>query len=194
VEVAEKTDSLSSWIVGSMLEATLESGRRTRRRSSPWKWTTATRSRSAMSWCSLCSQVNECHIQSLTRPFPADLYQVTMAYAYWKANRIDDVAVFDLFFRKNPFGGEFTIFAGLEDCMRFLQNFRYSQEGANQAVEMAPNFSLLRFDLLEEHFTAERGERVLRLPPAFDAPGSGSACHQGRDNRIPQVNNNRVNN
>lgn len=49
-----------------------------------------------------------------------------MAYAYWKAGRIDDVAVFDLFFRKNPFNGEFTIFAGLSECLKFLENFHYS--------------------------------------------------------------------
>ncbi len=58
-----------------------------------------------------------------------DLYQVTMAYAYWKAKRTEDVAVFDLFFRKNPFGGEFTIFAGLSECIKLLQNFRYSKSG-----------------------------------------------------------------
>lgn len=58
-----------------------------------------------------------------------DLYQVTMAYAYWKNNKKDDVAVFDLFFRKNPFHGEFTIFAGLEECVKFLENFTFSEDG-----------------------------------------------------------------
>lgn len=55
-----------------------------------------------------------------------DLYQITMAYAYWKSGKMNDTAVFDLYFRKNPFDGEFTIFAGLDECVRFLENFRYS--------------------------------------------------------------------
>lgn len=38
-----------------------------------------------------------------------------MTYAYWKQGRQDENAVFDLFFRKNPFSGEYTIFAGLEE-------------------------------------------------------------------------------
>jgi len=34
-----------------------------------------------------------------------DLYQLTMAYGYWKTGRADREAVFHLFFRKNPFQG-----------------------------------------------------------------------------------------
>lgn len=59
----------------------------------------------------------------------ADLYQITMAYAYWKSGKVADTAVFDLFFRANPFHGEFTIFAGLEECLKFMENFRYSDSG-----------------------------------------------------------------
>lgn len=61
--------------------------------------------------------------------FYIDLYQITMAYAYWKSGKIDDVAVFDLFFRVSPFHGEFTIFAGLEECLKFLEDFHYSDSG-----------------------------------------------------------------
>lgn len=34
-------------------------------------------------------------------------------------------SVFDAFFRKNPFRGEFTLFAGLEEVLRFIQSFRF---------------------------------------------------------------------
>lgn len=64
---------------------------------------------------------------SIVQPMLTDLYQVTMAYAYWKSGKTHANAVFDLFFRKNPFQGEFTIFAGLEECVKFLDKFSYSQ-------------------------------------------------------------------
>ena len=63
---------------------------------------------------------------SLVTPLLTDLYQLTMAYAYWKAHRQNEPAVFELFFRKNPFGGEYTVFAGLDEVLKFLQNFRFS--------------------------------------------------------------------
>lgn len=64
----------------------------------------------------------------MVTPLLTDLYQFTMAYAYWKAGKHLDRAVFDLYFRKNPFGGEFTIFGGLEECIRFIANFKFTDE------------------------------------------------------------------
>ena len=44
----------------------------------------------------------------------------------------------DLFFRKNPFNGEFTIFAGLSECLKFLENFRYSESDINYLRQTLP--------------------------------------------------------
>ncbi|XP_078665979.1 nicotinate phosphoribosyltransferase-like isoform X1 [Branchiostoma floridae x Branchiostoma belcheri] len=67
-----------------------------------------------------------------------DLYQVTMAYAYWKSEKRHEIAVFDLFFRKNPFKGEFTLFAGLEECLKYLQNFKFSESDINYLRTILP--------------------------------------------------------
>ncbi|XP_004509133.1 nicotinate phosphoribosyltransferase 2-like [Cicer arietinum] len=64
----------------------------------------------------------------MVTPLLNDLYQFTMAYAYWKAGKHQERAVFDLYFRKNPFGGEYTVFSGLEECIRFIANFKLTDD------------------------------------------------------------------
>jgi len=61
-------------------------------------------------------------------PLLTDMYQITMCYAYFNAGRHRKHAVFDLFFRKNPFQGEYTIFAGLEDCLKFIEDYKFTEE------------------------------------------------------------------
>ncbi|KAL3647001.1 Nicotinate phosphoribosyltransferase 2 [Castilleja foliolosa] len=41
---------------------------------------------------------------------------------------LSKIKVFDLYFRTNPFGGEYTIFAGLEECIRLIANFRFTDD------------------------------------------------------------------
>ncbi|XP_026487907.1 nicotinate phosphoribosyltransferase isoform X2 [Vanessa tameamea] len=74
----------------------------------------------------------------IVQPLLTDLYQITMAYAYWKSGKVNDTAVFDLFFRTNPFQGEFTIFAGLEECLKFLENFHYSDSDIEYLKQTLP--------------------------------------------------------
>ncbi|XP_057592818.1 nicotinate phosphoribosyltransferase isoform X4 [Hippopotamus amphibius kiboko] len=62
--------------------------------------------------------------RAAARPLLTDLYQATMALAYWRAGRAHDAAEFELFFRRCPFGGAFALAAGLRDCVRFLRAFR----------------------------------------------------------------------
>ena len=54
-----------------------------------------------------------------------DLYQLTMAYGYWKEGMRDKEAVFHLTFRQQPFGSGYTIACGLEDAIEYIQNFRF---------------------------------------------------------------------
>lgn len=57
-----------------------------------------------------------------------DLYQLTMAYGYWKTGRDQQEAVFHLFYRHNPFRGGFAIAAGLVDAVDYLRNLRFTPE------------------------------------------------------------------
>jgi nicotinate phosphoribosyltransferase len=57
-----------------------------------------------------------------------DFYQLTMAYAYWKSGKGEQEAVFNLFFRKNPFEGGFSLAAGLDYVIDFCSNLRFGEE------------------------------------------------------------------
>lgn len=57
-----------------------------------------------------------------------DLYELTMAYAYWKNGMADREAVFQLFFRKRPFEGNFAICAGMQVALEFIENFHFEEE------------------------------------------------------------------
>lgn len=54
-----------------------------------------------------------------------DLYQLTMANAYWKAGVADKEAVFHLSFRHHPFQGGFTIACGLGYVVDYLEHFQF---------------------------------------------------------------------
>ncbi len=57
-----------------------------------------------------------------------DLYQLTMGYGYWRNRMHDHRAVFHLFFRSCPFGGEYAIAAGLELAVDWITRFRVERE------------------------------------------------------------------
>jgi nicotinate phosphoribosyltransferase len=55
-----------------------------------------------------------------------DFYSLTMAQGYWKKG-LNHRAVFEMFFRRQPFGGGFTVFAGLGTVLERLQRFSFSE-------------------------------------------------------------------
>ncbi|KIH78148.1 nicotinate phosphoribosyltransferase [Geoalkalibacter ferrihydriticus] len=57
-----------------------------------------------------------------------DFYELTMLAGYFEKGMHEDEAVFDLFFRKNPFKGSYAVFAGLETALRYLEELRFTDE------------------------------------------------------------------
>jgi nicotinate phosphoribosyltransferase len=57
-----------------------------------------------------------------------DLYELTMAYGYWRSGKAGDEAVFHLFFRKEPFGGGYAIAAGLGDAIAYLRSLAFEED------------------------------------------------------------------
>jgi nicotinate phosphoribosyltransferase len=85
----------------------------------------------------------------LVNPMLTDFYQITMAYAYWKAGVHEEEAVFDLFFRTNPFRGEFAIYAGLEEKLRLFENFHFTDDHVAYLKEQMPQCEKGFFDWLK---------------------------------------------
>ncbi|MCH5288738.1 MAG: nicotinate phosphoribosyltransferase [Treponema sp.] len=56
-----------------------------------------------------------------------DFYELTMAQGYWK-NGMNQQVVFDMFFRRQPFRGGFSVFAGLETLLEALTDFTFSED------------------------------------------------------------------
>src|SRR5690554_1368623 len=57
-----------------------------------------------------------------------DLYQLTMAQAYFDDELQNKPVLFDYFFRKNPFNGGYVIFAGLATVLENLQKLHFTEE------------------------------------------------------------------
>ena len=57
-----------------------------------------------------------------------DLYQLTMAYGYWKKGIHNNIASFNVFFRENPFSSGYAVCSGLENIISFLENFKFSRK------------------------------------------------------------------
>ncbi len=106
-------------------------------------------------------------------PSPAlltDLYQLTMAHAYWKAGLAKHRAVFHLFFRKNPFRGGYAIAAGLEQAVALLERWRFSADDLRWLSTLTGNDSAPLFD---PAFLEFLGQMELQLD--VDAVPEGTA-------------------
>ncbi|MBI4977134.1 MAG: nicotinate phosphoribosyltransferase [Spirochaetes bacterium] len=61
-------------------------------------------------------------------PILTDLYQLTMMQGYRRAGLHRREVCFDYFFRQHPFGGGYTVFAGLSEALQFLAGLRFADD------------------------------------------------------------------
>lgn len=57
-----------------------------------------------------------------------DYYELTMANGYFKDNKHNQIAVFDVFFRSVPDEGGYAVFAGLEQVIDYIKNLSFDQD------------------------------------------------------------------
>jgi nicotinate phosphoribosyltransferase len=93
--------------------------------------------------------MNASTLQALYKPSLAlltDLYQLTMAYGYWKAGMTQTEAVFHLFFRSLPFKGGYALAAGLADAIGLMQQLRFDQDDIAYLATLRGNDSQPLFE------------------------------------------------
>ncbi len=57
-----------------------------------------------------------------------DFYELTMANGYFELGKKDEIAYFDVFYRRVPDGGGFAIAAGLEQAIDYIRTLRFTRE------------------------------------------------------------------
>ena len=55
-----------------------------------------------------------------------DFYEITMGRGYFNSPMKDDIAYFDVFFRRVPDGGGYAVAAGLEQIIEYVRNLSFS--------------------------------------------------------------------
>jgi nicotinate phosphoribosyltransferase len=75
-----------------------------------------------------------------------DLYQLTMAYGYWKQQMLEHEAIFHLSFRQQPFNGGYAITCGLSDAIDYLQNFEFQPDDLAYLAELRGSDGLRLFE------------------------------------------------
>jgi nicotinate phosphoribosyltransferase len=104
------------------------------------------------------------------RAILTDLYQLTMAYGYWKSGKAEQEAVFHLLFRKQPFQGGFTLCCGLADSIEYLRRFKFEPSDLEYLGQLKGND---RKRLFEPAFLKYLGRLKLHLD--VDAVPEGTA-------------------
>ena len=105
-----------------------------------------------------------------------DLYQLTMAQVYYLKGRRDYNAVFDYFFRRNPFDGGYAIFAGLESLLGVLETLTFTKSDLDFLKELGFHPRFIRY-LKNFHFrgtihSSQEGDIVFPLQTVMQVEGN----------------------
>jgi len=116
-------------------------------------------------------------------PMLTDQYQISMAYAYFVTGRHEESSVFDLFFRTPPFKGEFTIFAGLEEVLRYVASFKFTEENVAYLKKTYPTWKPGFWDYMAKLDTSQvrvyavdEGSIVVPRMPLIRVEGPLGVC------------------
>ena len=105
-----------------------------------------------------------------------DYYELTMAQGYFLKNRNEKKAVFDYFFRENPFNGGYVVFAGLSDLLSLLDDFKFSRKACSYLKKQGFQDEFLNylrdFQFSGDIFACPEGEVVFPREPVIRIEGN----------------------
>lgn len=105
-----------------------------------------------------------------------DKYQLSMSQVYYLEGMGETRAVFDYFFRKLPFGGGYAVFAGLEDVLDILSDFRFDNADLDYLRNTGFDPSFVKY--LEDFrfsgniFSSSEGDLVFPVRPVLQIEAS----------------------
>lgn len=100
-----------------------------------------------------------------------DLYQFTMGNVYLQDGKAEEIAVFDVFIRNNPFDGGYTVAAGLEQVIEYVQGLTFTEADVTLLKNNHPEFDqgfldyLLNFNFQGEIYGVPEGTIIFPLEP-----------------------------
>lgn len=78
-------------------------------------------------------------------PLLTDQYELVMANGYWQLGMAEKKAAFNLFFRSHPFENHYTVCAGLQHAIDFLNAFNFSDSDLEYLATLTSNDGTLLF-------------------------------------------------
>lgn len=105
-----------------------------------------------------------------------DHYELTMAQGYFLSGMKEIPAVFDYYFRKNPYDGGYVVFAGLEELLVSLQDFRFDGAACKYLSGLGFDSSFISyleaFRFSADIFSVKEGEIVFPQEPSVRVEGN----------------------
>lgn len=110
-----------------------------------------------------------------------DLYQINMLKTYWEKGIDKRKAVFEVYFRRNPFSNGYAIFAGLERMIHFLSDFRFSESDLDflRSLKVYPEEFIQYLNKLEMNLSIRsmvEGELCYATEPLMQVEGPLGVC------------------
>lgn len=105
-----------------------------------------------------------------------DHYELSMAQGYFFTGRQNVSSCFDYFSRKNPFKGGYTIFAGLNDLLKALEDFRFDEKACSYLLKIGFDEKFVKylsnFRFKGNVYSVKEGEVVFPDEPVLRIEGN----------------------